>query len=472
MPVNTTHPLYDEKITQWKRIRHALEGSDAIKNAGELYLPKLADQSDDEYNAYKLRANWYGATARTVEGLSGVVMRKDPVVELPGKISDRANEITADGVDLAEFSKIVISELTSLGRYGILVDRSVDGAKAYLAGYIAETIINWKVNNKGQLERVVLEEIVHEQDEKDYFKIVEILQYRELFLDSGNYAVNIWRKNKKGSFEISSTLTPTNRSKRLDYIPFIFVSTKGTGIKIVRPPLLDLVDINISCYMQSADLEHGRHFTALPTPWVAGGMRQTKDNVDRQLRIGSTTAWLLDEGAQAGFLEFKGDGLGSLERGIESKKEEMAILGARLLQSPKKAAETAEKAKIDTNAEGSVLSSVATSASSGIRKALEMLAGWEGITGEIIFELNKDFLPFEISPQLLTALMQQVQANLISYDTYFAALQRGELIDPEKTPEDEQDLIEDQVLANVPRTGDDDIGGDVDESQDTGSAAA
>ena len=53
MPVDSTHPLYDARLTQWQKCRHAYEGEDAIKKAGVLYLPKLKGQTDEDYKAYK-----------------------------------------------------------------------------------------------------------------------------------------------------------------------------------------------------------------------------------------------------------------------------------------------------------------------------------------------------------------------------------------------------------------------------------
>jgi hypothetical protein len=68
MPVNTCHPQYSAHEHQWKRCRDAVDGSDAVKAAGSQYLPGLSAQSTEEYEAYKMRALWYGASARTIQG--------------------------------------------------------------------------------------------------------------------------------------------------------------------------------------------------------------------------------------------------------------------------------------------------------------------------------------------------------------------------------------------------------------------
>jgi hypothetical protein len=42
-----------------------LAGEDAVKAAGERYLPRLDSQKDEEYAAYKARGSFFGGTART-----------------------------------------------------------------------------------------------------------------------------------------------------------------------------------------------------------------------------------------------------------------------------------------------------------------------------------------------------------------------------------------------------------------------
>ena len=75
MPVDSTHLDYDANVTPWLRAREVFAGEDAVKAAGVRYLPKLDAQTEDEFAAYKARASFFNATARTEdkEPLSGAV---------------------------------------------------------------------------------------------------------------------------------------------------------------------------------------------------------------------------------------------------------------------------------------------------------------------------------------------------------------------------------------------------------------
>ena len=83
MPVNSTHPDFDTALPTWLRARDAIAGEDAVKSGGTHYLPRMDLQSDEEYAAYKARASFFNATARTAEGYLGLVFRRPPFVKLP-----------------------------------------------------------------------------------------------------------------------------------------------------------------------------------------------------------------------------------------------------------------------------------------------------------------------------------------------------------------------------------------------------
>ena len=95
MPVNSTHPDYDANIVAWQRARDVFAGEDAVKAAAEKYLPRLDCQDDKEYLAYKNRASFFNASARTADGFVGLIFRRDPTFKLP---DDRQASSASDGI--------------------------------------------------------------------------------------------------------------------------------------------------------------------------------------------------------------------------------------------------------------------------------------------------------------------------------------------------------------------------------------
>ena len=190
--------------------------------------------------------------------------------------------------------------------------------------------------------------------------------------------------------------------------------------------MLDLAKINISHFRSEVDLEHGTHFTALPTPYVTGYQGESSE----KLKIGSTAVWVInDPSAKVGFLEFSGAGLSTLENRIAVKEKRMSILGARLLLDEKKTAEATETLQMRKSGENAVLTSVASTISEGIVSFLKDIAFFENIVGEnLIYEINTDYNLTMIEPQLLAQIIAGIQSRDIPNEVLYDALLKGELM--------------------------------------------
>jgi hypothetical protein len=255
----------------------------------------------------------------------------------------------------------------------------------------------------------------------------------------GVYRQRIFRKNDRGDFVIEYEVFPQSQGKAIARIPFEFFGVRDNTPEIDKPPLLDLVDVNLSHYRTTADYEHGLHFTGLPTPVVTGFY---SDEPTSQLRIGSGTAWLLpDPASKAFYLEFSGQGLSELREALRSKESMMATLGARILAPERRVQETAQTAAIHRAGENSVLASIAQSIGIGLSHCLEWMANWSGVSGDIVVQINKEYLPNSITADDVKALVTSWQSGAISHETLFDNLVRGEIISPDVQYLDEMEKI-------------------------------
>ena len=339
MAVNAKHSEYSKNLTKWQLMRDALAG----EVAKEKYVPKLSDQEAEEYSAYVGRAEFYNATARTQVALTGLLFAKPPKVELPEVLKTIAENVSLDDDTLEALAKNIANECLSVGRCGVLVDLpSVEKAdyskleaerlnlRAYATLYKAENIINWKttkINGSNVTSLVVLAETYAEPTQDEFVDKIKT-RYRVLDLHEGYYRQRVFSETKAGNFEVVSEIYPSANGRKLEYLPFTFFNVNDLKTAVEKPPLLDLARVNISHFRSEVDLEHGTHFTALPTPYVTGYQGETEG----KLKIGSTAVWAINSpDAKVGFLEFSGAGLSTLENRIAVKEKRMSILGARLL---------------------------------------------------------------------------------------------------------------------------------------------
>jgi hypothetical protein len=446
LKVDTKHREYDKYERSWLKCRTVAEGSEAIKAAGEAYLPSLVDQAPEEYTAYKKRALFFEGTTRTISGLIGLMFAKEPTLNKPDG-SEFFLSITPSFTPIKTFLKNLAEEVVTVGRAGILVDVDESG-KPYIVQYKAEDILNWRVayNKEGKsvVSFVVLRE---ESEEYEDFTTTVKERYRVLSIDEeGKYKQELYLKQDKNSESFvlhpNYPLFPKNKGRELQAIPFYFINVNGTQPSPGRPPLLGLVNTNISHYLNSADLEHGRHLTGLPTPWVAGFAVASEG----KLSIGSQSAWVSNNpAARAGFLEFTGQGLMSLENALKEKQDQMIVLGARLLEAPKKASESADNQRNRKQGESSILANIADSVSEGVTKAAQFAADWAGEQmDKYSVEIHKDFITLDADPKMINAMISALQASLISWDTWFYNLKAAGMIPDGVDAEEEKTKIKAQ----------------------------
>ena len=510
MPVNSHHPDFDANLPAWQRARDVIAGEDAVKASGEKYLPRLDSQSDDEYLAYKTRASFFNATARTADGYVGLIFRREPTFKLPddrqsvgdksgrshltpalsperrGSVSGVRRALDAmledadmRGTSLSSYAKNVTTEVISVGRAGSLVDwEDAVEKRAFAVLYTAEQIINWKserVNGRNVLTLVVLREVLADGHQDD-FETAPVEQIRVLRLVPGQatntdgqqswqYQVEIWQllaeghqadgnRSKRGKrvWKLMETRIPLRLGKPLPLIPFVFHGPRHFLPDVDKLPLADIIFKNLDHYRLDADYKHGLHFTALPTAWVTGYDKP------ETLRIGSSTVWVASSvDSKAGFLEFTGQGLTTFERAMDRDEQLMALLGSRMLEASKRVGETADAIELRQSGENSVLSAVSLSVSDSLTHMLRWVYWWnsteatpEAIGDDaVLVTLNTDFKSKGMASDQITAIVSAWQAGAISRDTMFELFRKGEVLPVGRSNDEETRLLAEKQKAEI-----------------------
>ena len=451
MSVNTQHRNFKKYAIQNRIIRDVLAGDEDIKANSKLYVPKLDGQDDSEYSAYINRAVFQNFTGRTLDGMTGLIFAKSPQIELGTQLTTYSENIDLDSSTLIDLAQVVVSEVSSMGRVGLLVDlpnintegmtqAQVDmmNIRPYIKIYKSESIINWRtetINNVTVLSMLVLYETYDKW--LNEFESESIGRYRVYSLQDGICTVRVYEKNED-TFVITASALPMMNGKQLESIPFISITPDNLTIEPTKSPLYDISIINLNYFYTDVEYSHGCHFTALPTAYVAGHQMAQGESI----KLGSTSAHVFQNPqARMEFLEFKGDGLQTLERKMESSKQSMAVLGARMLQ-PETAQIAENTMAMRTSGERAIIISIADTCSRGIKKALEIMAMWSNDNGAVEFKLNTDYNLTTMDAQTLTALVTSWQMGALSERELFINMQKGELIGEDVTFEDHQGEIE------------------------------
>lgn len=465
--IEYTHPEYDKYSPLWSKARDILMGETELKTLAkrEKYLARLGGHAYDEegnrdYKQFVEYAMLFNATGRTVEAYRGLLNRKSPIVDLPKEIEDLKSNFTIKGESINTFLEQVETEVITTNRVGIFIDypyrdsgspfTKADEKKynfsPYATMYPAESIINWeetRVNNKIVTSLVILREIDYVRI--DSFTPVAKTTYRVLELDEYGYyrqiivePVAITEGMNRGSAnEIKKIVYPRKNGEKLTQIPFIPVTAQGVTWTLSKSIIEDLVNVNLAHYRDTAFYEKAIAWTASPTAVFSGLPDEAQE-----IAIGSSRGIIIAPGGTAKYLEYEGRGLDAIKEALDSKENLMAVLGTKILATTAGKAESGEAALIHRAGEQGILSDVATTIEGVAETAIKIIADWRGAkTNSITVHINKDFSPIIMDANTLIAMGKELQAGNISHETYYWAMQRGELASATRSLEEELALI-------------------------------
>ncbi len=444
MPIETNINLPTKAIekaySRWTRNRAFVDGEEAVKLQAYTYLPAANPQDGvDEYQAHLDRTRFLPAASKIAQGLSGLIFRKRAQLNTTSaRVQLLGQVITPDGESLDDLAEWVVRETLITNFTGLLIDnpeRSAfkdlsaaneieRGYRPRIAGYTGECILEITPGLVNETRKIVRVRLL--EDDGD--------TVRELMLNNGVYQVKKWTRDKAGFVE-GATVTPTRNGAVLNEIPFVLVSTSD---KLTPTPsmLQHAVDLNLQHYRIQGLLTSVLYFLSAPIPVVTGlKPAQDKDGKDIpiKLSVAPGAAWVFpEEGTKAEYLEFSGAGATVITDELRNVKDELSTLGHSIMTPEKPAPEAPETQMLRRAAENATLAGFTRTISRKLERALKQFALWAdpAAAATLAYSLNTDFLPQQMTPQEMTAMMGMWQAGAITHETLLFALRDGEIVSP------------------------------------------
>lgn len=499
------HPEYNEMFEHWEQLSDCYDGSHAVKDQREKYLPATTGMRLDGltpgqkghgvYEGYLKRAVFPEFVKNATHAMVGLMNSKPPKISLPEAMEPMRENATIHGETLEQLYRRTVVQQWVKGRVGYLVELPNGGGPndlPYIATYEAETILNWDDGERSIGRRVLNLVMLDESGyERDGFDWVWKKRTRYLILgDMGNnesdgvYRFAVTEDGNRpveGDFQIASHAAGGS----LDQIPFVFINSRDLLSDPDKPPLLSLSNLDLTVYRGEADYRQALFEQAQDTLVVVGDSLGGNDPEDdgSPRRIGSGAAIELSEGGEAYFIGPDSQGLPEMRKAIENDRARADALSGRLRDNRSAQKESAEALKIRASAETATLYDVALTAAAGLQKALRIQAKWIGMSDaeveEVVVEPNLEFTEAEDTPE---KLVQLNRARKEGFPISKASLHRyaQERNYTEMSFLDEQELIEEEapdlgseglgVLGDPPagqmRSGSDAEGGEEEEQEE------
>lgn len=451
MAMDQAHPSYGDYADEWAIIRDTIAGALAVKDKGEVYLPMpsgfraQSDAGAAMYRAYGTRGQFPEIISPAIGGMVGIIHQSEFQISLPDSMAELWERATRDGMSLEAFHRRITRELLSTGRYGVLAEAPEQGGMPYLAGYTAESIINWSPER----DMFVLDESGKVRDGFDW---TDQKKFRALLLEDGRYVQRVEIDGEEGEEVQPQALG----ARSLDEIPFVVMSARDVTVDPEKPPLIGVARAALAIYRLDADYRHQLYMSGQETLVIING--------DAPEAVGAGVVLVMkgseDLKPDAKYVGPQGTGIEAHKIAIEDDWTAAAKAGAQLFDNQPRTQESGEARKLRFGAETASLVSIAQASAAGLEKALRYCARMTGAKPEdVIVKPPANLLATPMSAQDITAVTAAWRDGAISYTSLFEVLQRGQVVSVERDSEAELKLIdeeafrrEEEIAAALPRT--------------------
>ena len=456
--VNDTCTAYRAMEADWRLCQALMGGTDAMRAAGETYLPKFASESADNYLVRLKRTVLTNYFRKTLEAMAGkpfakpIVLGQDVPEAIAGKRGKEAQtgpggwveNIDLCGNHLDVFARQVFTAAMRDGLTHILVDSTGQGAaktvaeekaagvRPYFVHVLAQNLIGWRwvfQGGRAVLVQARIREVITEPDGE----FGEKPMTRVRVLAPGAY--RLYEENDKKEW-----LLAEEGGTSLPYIPLVTVYGERTGFMTGRSPLLDLAHLNVAHWQSSSDqrniLTHSR-FAML----AASGYNKEQDGevVVGPNRVLTST----DPNGKWYYVEPTGAAIAAGRQDLEDLKTEMAMNGLTMLL-PRTGDQTATGRVLDYSEANSPLQAMALGLGDALEQALQIMADWAGLPGGGSVTINANFGLSLQHAQDVSNLVALRAAGEISQVTLWAEMKRRGVLADDFDPETEAQRLNDE----------------------------
>lgn len=427
-------------------------GTDAMRKAGKVYLPKFEAESETNYDA-RLNASWlFNGYRKTVRDMTGRVF--DKPVEL-GTSSPQIEEwcMNADmqGRDLSTFARAVFEDgLSGSGvsyvmvdapaRYGVVTQAQAqqDGLRPYFVHLTVSDVLGWQtttIGNKTVLSQLRIMETVFLPDPLDEFAEVKFDQVRVLDRLPGGVQVRLYRrvKDRKDAWVLADEPTFTGLPE-ITVIPFY---ANRAAFFTGAPLLDDLADVNIAHWQSQSDQRNILHYARVPILFAAG-----RRDDESAIVIGAGSAVTSDDpAAKLSWVEHSGAAIEAGRQDLKDLESQMEAHGLQLLATA--SAQSATGEALDSAKETSQLAMTADALKDCLEQALIWMGEYGGL-GDTATEVkvNKEFGAGMMTAQEMTVLLSAVNTGNLSRETFLGEMSRRKMIAPDTNAADEAERID------------------------------
>ncbi len=453
--VSTPSGAYQRMTPRWALIEVLLGGTEALRAAGQTYLPKHENESQVNYDNRLTRATLLNAVEDTLDTLVGRPFAENMILneDIPAEVKSMLDNVDLQGTALQPFCRNWFYEGWAKGFSHVYVDfpigeetvdgdgaprvRTLDddrreGLRPYLVQIRPENVIAAYaevIDGHERLTHVRFYEVTIERNGYE-----EVCVQRIRVLEPGYWELWLFDpQKKKWNLEKNGFTEQTE-------IPFeTFYAGKRAGLHEAKPPLTDLAHLNIEHFQSSSDQRNVLTVARFPILAASGVPPEQKVVVGPNNFLATEAAdgkWY--------YVEHTGAAIAAGASSLEDLENKMAAYGSEFLRA-KPGTETATARALDSAESTSYLKATVMAFQDSVEKVLWHLASWSKLDTGGTVQINGDFTLEEANPTELDALDKARGRKDISRPAHLAELKRRKVLCDDFDEAKDKELIDEEA---------------------------
>lgn len=373
----------------WKLPTYLWNGTEAMREAGETYLPANEGETDKAYKARLNRTFLYPVFKSTIQTLVGQAFLQDVVVEdCPPELQYLEKYFDSEGRSITEVAYECLKDQFLYGKaHGIidypdatnvetLADEREMRVRPYFTRVDPRDLIGWKydrvggenVLNQSRVQEVVVEPLVKSDGTVDQFAEIEVYQVRVFYPDG----VEVYRATPNSD----EPELVEFKDFTLGKVPLVTAYGEKTGFLMGRSPLLDLAWLNLQHWQSSSDQNNILHIARVPIFFAKGFNEGDLNNTVIGANRGIITSSV---DAELRFVEHGGAAIDSGQESLDHLERQMYKTTANVLETSSVARQTASARQTDRVESMSIMQTMIDSLETMLEDSYRMAGEWIGV---------------------------------------------------------------------------------------------
>lgn len=456
----TTSLAYDIMLPRWNKIEAVLGGTESMRAAGERYLPRHPEEGLPKYMERLMRSTLFNMTELTLDGWVGKPFGEEVEVpdDMPDNIKEMLENIDLQGNNIDVFARHWFREGVAKGFCHVLVDNPkvdkevprtlaqdrIENVRPYFTLIAPENLIFAKaeiIDGVEVLTHVRIRECITEMDG---FMEVTKHQIRVLEPGIGRVYQKVQTKGKKERWTLTEEYTYD-----LPFIPLVTFYAAKDGLMLCKPPITDLVDLNVAHWQSSSDQRSILTVARFPMLALSGSANATGDEIS-SLVIGPNQILVCpDPQGKYYYVEHEGNSIEAGRKDLQDLESQMASYGSEFLKK-RPGSTTATARALDSAEATSPLQDMVVRFNDALNQATYFLGLWIGIDKLPDLEVCSEFEIEDPSNQAdLTALTAARTNRDISRESFLEELKNRGILSEEFDIEEDASKLENELMTGA-----------------------